>query len=211
MKDTKKLLADHKKLIELEASRYSAFVPPATVLAEAYRLAADAAEKFDETKGIKFSTYLTNSLKKLSRISTQYGGTVRIPENKQFKIQKINQVETALRDELGRTPTLHELAEGTQMSIQQVSGLLGSRKKDVNFNNLSFTPVFIDDGNDEWLHFVYHDLPERDRYIFEHKTGFGGKPVKSTDELAKELRISPSTVANRSKMISEMIEKGWKS
>lgn len=208
MKDVPKLLADHKKLIELEASRYAQFVPYPVVLAEAYKQAALAAERFDEAKGVKFSTFLTNYLKKLSRISTQFGGTVRLPENKQFKIQKINNAEVGLRGEHGREPTLSELSIATGFSLHSVSSLLGSRKKDVNVGNLAHTPVFVDDASDEWLHFVYHDLSATDKYIFEHRTGFKNSRTKNNEAIAKDLNLSVSTVANRAKKISAILAEG---
>ncbi len=210
MKDIAKLIADHKKLIESEAGKYAQFVPPSVVTAEAYKLAYQAARDFDEKAGVKFSTYLHNSLKKLTRISTKYGGTIRVPEGSQFKIHKLNQVETGLKDELGRDPSLHELSEASGMSLAQVTNLLKARKKDVNMNNQASTPVFMEGEDDDWIHFVYHDLNNRDRLILEHKIGYGGKKLMSNEEIAKMLTVSPSTVANRVKLISDRIAEGMK-
>lgn len=204
------LLAEHKRLIEAEAARYAKFVPMHVVLVEAYRLAREAAETFNPASGNKFSTHLVNSLKKLSRISTKYGGILRVPENKQFKIHRMNQVEEELRNEIGREPTLAELAQATGMGLSEISGLKQARKKEVNVSSLAFSPVFIEDNNDDWVHFVYFDLPSRDKLIMEHKTGFGGKKIMSNDELATMLHTSPSTISNRVKMITARIEEGWK-
>jgi len=205
-----KLLTDHKRLIESEAARYAKFVPMHVVLAEAYRLARAAAESFNPASGNKFSTHLVNSLKKLSRVSTKYGGILRVPENKQFKIHRMNQVEEELRNELGRPPSLAELAQGTGMGLSELTGLKQVRKKEVNVSNLAFSPVFIEGNNDDWVHFVYFDLPQRDKVIMEHKTGFGGKKLMSNDELAKMLGTSTSTISNRVKMITSKLEEGWK-
>lgn len=207
-KDIEQLINSHKKLIEAEASKYAKFIPVTFVLIEAYKLARKAAEKYDPSTGIKFSTYLTNALQKLSRLSTQYGNVVRVPENKQFKINKLNQVEQGLTDELGRQPSVAELADATGMGIGQVNSLLGTRKREVNMSNLSFAPVFFEGGEDEWVHFVYHDLSEKDKLIFEYRTGFGGKPVLDNNNIAKRLNISPSTVSQRIKFITDKIAEG---
>ena len=207
---SEKLLTDHKRLIESEAARYAKFVPYHVVLADAYRLAADAAESFDPTRNVKFSTHLVNSLKKLSRVSTKYGGILRVPENKQFKVHKMNLVEEELHNELGRDPSMEEVAQATGMSLAEIAGLKQARKREVNVSNLPYAPVFIEGDNDDWVHFVYHDLPNRDKVIMEHKTGFGGKPLMSNEDLAKMLNTSPSTISNRVKLISEKIEEGWK-
>lgn len=204
------LLADHKRLIESEVTKYSKFVPYHVVLAEAYRLAKEAAQAYDPKSGNKFSTYLVSSLKKLSRISTKYGSILRVPENKQFKIHRINLVEEELKNELGREPSLAEVAQGVGMSLTEVTSLKQSRKREVNVTNLPYAPVFIEGDHDEWVYFVYHDLPPRDKLILEHKTGFGGKPIWSNDQLAAHLNTSPSTISNRVRMITAKIEEGWK-
>jgi DNA-directed RNA polymerase specialized sigma subunit len=208
MKDVTKLINDHRRLIDAEAYKYAKFVPLSFVQVEAYRLAKDAADKYDPHMGIKFSTFLTNQLQKLSRISTQYGGTVRVPENKQFKINKLNQVEAGLQDTLGRAPSVSELSDAAGMHIGAVNNLLQARKKEVNLANLSYSPIFYEGEDDDWIHFVYHDLSEKDKIIFEHRTGFGGKPVLDNNSIAKKLSISPSTVSQRIKVISERIAQG---
>lgn len=208
MKDIEALINSHKRLIESEAFKYAKFIPLSYVTAEAYRLAREAAHKYDPTSGVKFSTYLTNSLQKLSRLSTQYGGTVRVPENKQFKINKLNQIEEGLKEYLNRQPTVEELADASGMGIQTVSNLLGARKKDINLNNLAYSPIFFEGDEDDWIHFVYHDLPPKDKIIFEHRTGFGGKPRLDNAQIAKKLGISPSTVSQRVKIISDKIKEG---
>lgn len=208
--DIEKLLADHKKLIEQEASKYSGYLSNSFVLAEAYKLAREAANNYDPSTGFKFSTMLVNSLKKLSRLSTQYGGMFRIPENKQFKIQKLNKADEELRAEYGREPSLQELSNFTGMSLKEVTNLSKVRKKEVNISNLAYTPTFVEDQNDDWIHYVYHDLADRDKLILEYKTGFGGKPVLTNEEIAKKIGIPVSTVVSRGKIISNMLAEGWR-
>lgn len=205
----KKLIEDHKRLIESEAAKHSAFIPGNVVQAEAYRLAHDAAHSFDPKSGNKFSTHLTNQLKKLSRLSTQYGNAVRVPENKQFKISRLNHAEKALKSELNRDPSVHELADALGTSLNDVRNLLQYRKKEVAASNLIETPIFINNENDDWLHFVYHDLAPRDKIIFEHKVGFAGAADLDNDAIAKKLKVSSATVANRVNFITEKIKEGW--
>lgn len=204
-----KLIEDHKKLIAYEAGKYSKMVPYDVVLAEAYKLAHKAAQSFDPKKEVKFSTHLTNQLKKLSRISTQYGSSVRLPENKQFKLQRINTAETELKDSLGRPPSVLEISEYTKIPVAQVNQIKQGRHGEVNISSLQYTPVFVNNTNDDWIHFVYHDLTDIDKVIFEHKTGFGGKKVLHNDEIAKLLKLSPNTVSHRAKMIGDKMAENW--
>jgi len=204
-----KLLADHKKLIDSEARKYAVNVPLVTVQIEAYKLARKAAETY--TPGdVKFSTYLVNSLKKLSRLSTQYGSSVRMPENIQFGINKLNTAEKDLESSLGREATVSELSDYTGFNLKTVDNLLKNKKTIISINNLLTTPTIVDSSNDEWLSFVYHDLTPKDKIIFEHKTGFGGKKVLDNDKIAKKLNLSQPQLNNRINIISDMINRGWK-
>ena len=209
MNDVEKLIQDNKKLIDVEAAKYATNIPLITVQIEAYKLARAAAKTFDPKAG-KFSTHLVNSLKKLSRMSTQYGSSIRLPENTQFGINRLNKLEKDLEDQLGRQATVEELSDHSGINIRTVNNILKSRKNIVSFTKLFNPPTLFDESNDEWTSFVYHDLSPRDKLIFEHKTGFGGKPVLDNTELTKKLKISPSLLNNRVKIISNMLSKGWK-
>ena len=210
MNDIDKMVDDHKRLINYEASKYSGFVPLSVVTAEAYKLAYKAARNYDPKSEAKFSTHLTNQLKKLSRISTQFGSTVRLPENKQFKQQRLHNISLQLKEELGREPSVQELADATGMHIKEINFLLQNRRQDVSVGNLLFSPLFVSNSaNDDWLSLVYHDLSNTDKVIFEYKTGFGGKSKLSNEEIAKKLHISASTISNRAKIIADKIGEGW--
>lgn len=204
-----KLVNDNKRLIEAEAGKYSTNVPLVTVQIEAYKLAREAARTFDPAQG-KFSTHLVNSLKKLSRISTQYGSAIRLPENTQFGINKLTKVTKDLEHTLGREPTVEELSDHTGINIKLVGNMLRSKKSNTSMTGMFNLPTMFDSTNDEWTSFVYHDLSDNDKLIFEHRTGFGGKKLLESAELAKKLRLSVPTINNRIRQMSETLALGWK-
>lgn len=210
MNDIEKLLKDNKKLIDLEAARYASNLPLITVQIEAYRLAREAAKTYDPNSGFKFSTHLVNSLKKLSRLSTQYGSVLRVPENTQFGVNKIQKVEKDLEHTLGRQATLEELSHHSGFSMKAVESMLRTRKNSTGISSLFEAPALFHSENDEWVHFVYHDLSDKDKLIFEHMTGFGGKPVLDNKAIASKLNLSTSTLNNRIKLINTTLAKGWK-
>lgn len=210
MNNIEQLIKDNKKLIDLEASRYATNIPLITVQLEAYKLAREAAKSYNPASGYKFTTHLVNSLKKLSRLSTKYGAVVRVPENTQFGINKLQKTEKDLEHTLGRSPTTEELAHHTGFSIKAVNNTLQSRKMSTGISSLFDAPALFDSANDEWVQFVYHDLHDTDKLIFEHKTGFGGKPILDNKAIAKKLNLSSSTLNNRMKLINTTLAKGWK-
>jgi DNA-directed RNA polymerase specialized sigma subunit len=210
MNDIDQLIKDNKKLIDLEASRYASNLPLITVQLEAYKLAREAARTYDASSGFKFSTHLVNNLKKLSRLSTKYGAVIRSPENTQFGVNKVQKIEKDLEHTLGRAPTLEELAHHSGFSMKITQNMLSSRKAVTGLSSMFEAPELFNSSNDEWVQFVYHDLGDKDKLIFEHKTGFGGKPLLDNTALAKKLNLSTSTLNNRLKLINSTLSKGWK-
>jgi DNA-directed RNA polymerase specialized sigma subunit len=210
MNDVEKLIKDNKRLIDLEASRYSTNLPLITVQLEAYKLAREAAKSYNPASGYQFSTHLVNNLKKLSRLSTKYGAVLRVPENTQFDIHKLNKLEKDLEHTLGRSATTEEMSHHSGLSVKSVVSTLKSKKTTTGISSLFDSPTLFSSENDEWVHFVYHDLADKDKLIFEHKTGFGGKAILDNSSLAKKLNLSVSTLSNRLKLINTTLAKGWK-
>jgi DNA-directed RNA polymerase specialized sigma subunit len=208
--NVEQLIKDNKKLIELEAARYASNLPLITVQIEAYKLAREAARSYNPNSGFKFSTHLVNNLKKLSRMSTKYGNVLRAPENIQFGVNKIQNVEKDLTHTLGRSPTLEELSHHAGFSQKAVANMLKSKKSTAGISSLFDAPALINSENDEWVQFVYHDLTTTDKLIFEHMTGYGGKKVLSNTEIAKKLNLSVGTLNNRIKLMNSTLTKGWK-
>jgi len=210
MNNIETLIKENKKLIDLEASRYATNLPLITVQIEAYKLAREAAKSYNPASGHKFSTHLVNNLKKLSRLSTKYGAVLRTPENTQFDLNKLSKLEKDLEHKLGRAPTTEELSHHSGLSVQAVTKTQKSKKVSSGISSLFDAPTLFSSQNDEWVQFVYHDLSDKDKLIFEHKTGFGGKPILDNTALAKKLNLSVSTLSNRLKLINSTLAKGWK-
>jgi len=201
------MIHENKALIDNEARKYP-HIPFHVMQIESYKIARNAAKSYNKTSGVKFSTHLTNQLKQLSRISTQYGNIIRIPENKQYQINKLNQVESHLESEFGRMPTVAEMADSTGFGLGVVNNLLKRRKKEISVNNIASNQLFDSGASDDWVHYVYHDLPARDKLIFEHKVGFGNRPILGNVDIGKKLALSTKIVDQRVKMITKKLEEG---
>lgn len=205
-----KLMDATRPVMEKAVTTYAPKSPPA-VRSYARLLTRQAIQTFDPKHGVKFKTYLFTQLQPLRREAGLYD-TLHVPERIRFDRTTLNQKNNEFVDEHGREPNEQELADFSGISVKRLQHV---RKYDRMQLPEDVTRAKSDEEDEmipEVAHthlataFVYEGLNDRDKLIYDLKTGKGGSQRPLTvNEIAAKLGITASAVSQRLSMIDRQI------
>lgn len=206
----KAVLDDLDTTINSEIQRFSG--PKPLLRSKARALAVKAVRSYNPASGARLRSWVVTQLQPLARYNNSLK-PIKVPEEAARQSYRVHQAFERFVDETGRDPTDEELADEVGISVKRLQRIRTMTPATMNEptptvddeETTADLPVYRSNQVQPAAAAVYEALNDRDRRIFDLRTGLHGQPETKGTDIAALLKVSPAFITQRSNAIAERI------
>ena len=186
------------------------------IRSHAKRLVLGALPRYDQNSA-GLGTYLHSQLHGLQRAARKQQQMISIPERVQMESAHIKRVEDSLTEQLGREPSMAELASASGLGAKRIAKVRSFRfpvtegqMTTLDDEGQEQGPAIADTGKERaeaWRQIVYMDADPIDQKIMEWSFGMHGAKPLEVQEMARRLSVTSAAISQRRNRLQKMLDR----
>ena len=164
---------------------------------------------YNSNAGTQPITHIYNGMKKLNRTANESLTSGHIPEARSIQMATYRSSVDNMADRFGRDPNIDEIADELGWDKKEVVRMNSELNGETTASNAEFdfygNAVSMTSEDKMLADYMYQELDGKDKLIFEHTFGYGGKPILNNKELASKAGTNEMAINRAKKSMSNRL------